>query len=124
MGFSKLVSEINYTMSNTLSFYKNQKIYKYGKIILTMEDINITKISSKGQVVIPQEMRKHLEEGDKLVVMKNKDQIILKKVKDFSKNIEEDLEFAKKTEEAWKSYERGEFKEMDFDDFIEEMKKW
>ncbi len=56
--------------------------------------------------------------------MQNKDQIILKKVDDFSKNLEEDLEFAKRTEEAWKSYERGEFKQMDFDDFIEEMKKW
>lgn len=89
-----------------------------------MDTINITKISSKGQVVIPKEMRKHLQEGDKLVVMKNKDQIILKKAEDFSKNIEEDLEFAKRTEEAWKSYERGEFKEMDFDDFIKEMKKW
>jgi len=89
-----------------------------------MENISITKISSKGQVVIPQEMRKHLQEGDKLVVMKNKNQIILKKVEDFSKNIEEDLEFARRTEEAWKSYERGEFKQMDFDEFIEEMKKW
>jgi len=89
-----------------------------------MENISITKISSKGQVVIPQEMRKNLIEGDKLVVMQNKDQIILKKVDDFSKNLEEDLEFAKRTEEAWKSYERGEFKQMDFDDFIEEMKKW
>ncbi len=89
-----------------------------------MENINITRISSKGQVVIPQEMRTHLKEGDKLVVMKNKDQIILKKVEDFSKNVEEDLEFAKRTEDAWKSYERGEFKQMDFDDFINEMKKW
>jgi len=33
------------------------------------------------------------------------------------KNIEEDLEFAKRTEEAWKSYDKGEFIEMDFDDF-------
>jgi len=89
-----------------------------------MENISITKISSKGQVVIPQEMRSHLKEGDKLVVMKNKDQIILKKADDFNKNLEEDLEFARRTEEAWKSYERGEFKQMDFDDFINEMKKW
>jgi len=89
-----------------------------------METISITKISSKGQVVIPQEMRGHLKEGDKLIVMKNNNQIILKKVEDFSKNIEEDLKFAKKTEEAWKSYGKGEFKEMDFDNFIKEMKKW
>ena len=81
-------------------------------------------MSSRGQVVIPLEMRKDLEEGVKLVVMRNKGQIILKKAEDFAENIEEDLEFAKRTEEAWKSYDKGEFIEMDFDDFIKEMEKW
>jgi AbrB family looped-hinge helix DNA binding protein len=89
-----------------------------------MEDIAITKMSSKGQIVIPQDMRGDLKEGDKLVVMKNNDQIIIKKADKFSKNFEEDMEFAKRTEEAYKRYERGEFKEMEFDDFIKEMKKW
>jgi len=81
-------------------------------------------MSSKGQVVIPQEMREGIEEGDKLVVIRNGDQLILKKAEDFDKNLEDDLEFARRTEEAWKRYEKGEFIEMDFDDFIEEMKKW
>ncbi len=36
----------------------------------------------------------------------------------------QDLEFARRTEEAWKRYEKGEFISMDFDDFIKEMKKW
>jgi AbrB family looped-hinge helix DNA binding protein len=89
-----------------------------------MKNISITRISSKGQVVIPLEMRENLKEGDKLVIMKNNNQIILKKVDDFSETFEEDLEFARRTEEAWKRYEKGEFKEMEFDDFIEEMKKW
>lgn len=89
-----------------------------------MEEIAITRISSKGQIVIPQEMREDLKEGDKLVIIKNNDQIILKKVDKFSKNLEEDLEFARRTEEAYKRYERGEFIEMEFDDFIKEMKKW
>lgn len=89
-----------------------------------MADINITKISSKGQIVIPQEMRKNLKEGEKLVLIKNGEQIILKKMDDFDKNLEEDLEFAKRTEEAWKAYDRGEFASMDFDDFMKEIKKW
>ena len=38
--------------------------------------------------------------------------------------MKEDKEFAKRTEEAWKRYEKGEFKTMDFDEFIKEMKKW
>ena len=89
-----------------------------------MAEINITKISSKGQVVIPQEMRKDLKEGDKLVVMRNNGQIILKKAEDFDKNIEEDLEFAKRTEEAWKRQDKGEFVSMDAKEFLKEIKKW
>jgi AbrB family looped-hinge helix DNA binding protein len=89
-----------------------------------MEEIAITRISSKGQIVIPLEMRGDLREGDKLVIIKNDGQIILKKADNFSEALKEDLEFAKRTEESWKRYERGEFKEMEFDDFINEMKNW
>ncbi len=86
--------------------------------------MGITKISSKGQIVIPQDMRKDLKEGDKLVVIRNKDQIILKKVEDFSENIEEDLEFARRTEEAYKRIEAGEFIGVDSENLEEEMMKW
>lgn len=92
--------------------------------MIKMAEIDITKMSSKGQVVIPKGMRKSLKEGDKLVIIKNKNQLILKKMSDFSKNLKEDLEFARRTEGAWKAYDRGEFIEMKFDDFIKEMKKW
>ncbi len=81
-------------------------------------------MSSKGQIVIPLDMRQHLKEGDKIVIIKNNNQLILKKADDFDKNLEEDLEFARRTEEAWKEYDKGNFKSMDFDDFIKEMKKW
>ncbi len=37
-------------------------------------------------------------------------------------NIEEDLEFARRTEEAWKRYEKGEFKSMPVDDFLKLLK--
>ena len=87
-------------------------------------DVAITKMSSKGQIVIPAEMRKDLEEGETLVIMKNKNQIIMKKASEFSKTLEEDLEFAKRTEEAFLNIEAGKGIKMDFDDFIKEMKKW
>ena len=35
------------------------------------------------------------------------------------KNKEEDLEFAKRTEEAFKRYEKGEFKEVSDEKFLE-----
>ncbi len=89
-----------------------------------MANINITKMSSKGQVVIPQEMREGFAEGDKLIVIKNDKQLILKKMEDFDENLEEDLEFAKRTEEAWKRYDKGEFASMDAEEFLKELKKW
>ena len=87
-------------------------------------NINITRMSSKGQVVIPADMRKGIKEGEKIIIIQNGNQLILKKAKEFDKNLEEDLEFARRTEEAWKRYDKGEFISMDFDDFLKEVKKW
>ncbi|MFA6022870.1 MAG: AbrB/MazE/SpoVT family DNA-binding domain-containing protein [Candidatus Pacearchaeota archaeon] len=89
-----------------------------------MSKINIIKVSSKGQIVIPQEMREDIKEGDKLIVIQNDNQIILKKTEHFDKNIEEDLEFAKRTREAWKEIEEGKCTRLEFDDFIKEIRKW
>ncbi len=88
-----------------------------------MAELDITTMSSKGQVVIPQEMRKGFHEGEKFVVMKVGKQLILKSVKEFDENIEEDLEFARRTEEAWESYERGEFKSQSVEEFLQDLEK-
>ena len=42
-------------------------------------------MSSKGQIVIPKEMRSNIREGETFVIIKNNKQIILKKAKDFIK---------------------------------------
>ncbi len=87
-------------------------------------NIAITKMSSKGQIVIPVDMRENIEEGEKLVIIENDGQFIVESIDRLSKNLEEDLEFARRTEEALKRYDKGEFISMDFDDFLEEAKKW
>lgn len=89
-----------------------------------MVNINVTKMSSKGQVVIPSEMRKDLKEGEELLIIKDEDRIILKKADKLTEEMKEDLEFAKRTEEAWKRIEKGEFIEMPVDRFLEELEKW
>ena len=81
-------------------------------------------MSSKGQIVIPQEMRENFKEGEKILVIQGGNKLILKKATDLDEQLKEDLEFAKRTEEAWKRIEKGEFISMEFDEFIEEMKKW
>lgn len=87
-----------------------------------MSQIDITKMSSKGQVVIPAELRRDMKEGDKIVVIRNGSQIILKKADQFDKNLEEDLKFAKMTEEAWKDIEEGRFKRSSVSDFLKEIR--
>ncbi|MBU1946079.1 MAG: AbrB/MazE/SpoVT family DNA-binding domain-containing protein [Nanoarchaeota archaeon] len=87
-------------------------------------DVAITRMSSKGQVVIPAEMRSDINEGDKLLIIQNEGQLIMKKADKLDSNLKEDLEFAKKTNEAWKRIEKGKGIKMDFDNFIDALKKW
>jgi len=68
--------------------------------------IDTTKMSSRGQVVIPLEMRGDIKEGDKLIVIRKENEIILKKSIPESAILSE-KSFAKtwlnkKEDEAWK----------------------
>jgi len=42
-------------------------------------NIDTTRMSSRGQIVIPIDMRKDINEGDKLIIIRKDDEIILKK---------------------------------------------
>lgn len=87
-------------------------------------EIALTKISAKGQVVIPKEMRKNLKQGEQLLLIKDKEHIVMKKASALDKQLSEDIAFARKTEEAWKQVDEGKITTMEFDAFIEEIKKW
>lgn len=39
-------------------------------------------------------------------------------------NYEEDREFERRTEEAWKRHDRGEYIRVDSENLFEEMEKW
>ena len=54
-------------------------------------EVAITKISSKGQIVIPLEMREDMKEGDKIIMMKEGNQIVMKKVSDLDRKLANDL---------------------------------
>ena len=67
-----------------------------------MNNIEITSMSSRGQVVIPLDIREHLglREGEKFVVVGEEDTVILKKIsmpsfKNFDKLIKKTQQFAK-----------------------------
>lgn len=89
-----------------------------------MAELDITSMSTKGQIVIPREMREGFHEGEKFVIIRAGDQLILKTVTAFDKNISEDLKFARRTEEALRRYEKGLFKSKSSDDFLRDLDKW
>jgi antitoxin PrlF len=85
-----------------------------------MENIEITSVSSRGQIVIPQGLRERLkiQEGEKFVVIGEDNTIVLKKLEMPSfKNIDNLL---KKTREFAK--QKG-FKESDISEAIKETRK-
>ena len=87
-------------------------------------DVEITKLSSKGQIVIPSGMRKNMKPGEKIFLIKNGDQIIMKRAEDLEDALKEDLEFAMRTEEALQRYEKGLFKEKTREEFLKELEEW
>ena len=69
-------------------------------------------------------MRKNFKEGDSFLIIKDDDRIILKKTSSLREGIKEDLEFARRTEEAWERIEAGEYVSVDSENLFEEMEKW
>ena len=89
-----------------------------------MVNINITRISSKGQIVIPTNMRRELKEGDEFLIIKDENRFILKRAEDIGEEMKGDLEFAKRSEEALERIESGKYISFDSDNLFEEMKGW
>ncbi|MDD4353848.1 MAG: AbrB/MazE/SpoVT family DNA-binding domain-containing protein [Candidatus Nanoarchaeia archaeon] len=87
-------------------------------------EIALTKMSSKGQIVIPLDLRKGIKDGEKLILIKNESQILIKKVSSLGENFKDNLEFAKLTEKAYEKYLKGEFKQLKSEKFLEELKEW
>jgi len=87
-------------------------------------DVGLTRMSTKGQIVIPNDLRSDFDVGEKLFVIKDDNKLIIKKASRLNENLANDLAFSKRTEEAMKRIEKGEGIEMEFDNLIEEMKKW
>jgi AbrB family looped-hinge helix DNA binding protein len=89
-----------------------------------MVEVAITKLSSKGQIVIPSHLRKDFKIGEELLILKKDNQVILQRMKNIDKKFKEELRFALRTEKALIKYEKGEFKKKSAEKFLEELEKW
>ena len=81
-------------------------------------------MSSKGQIVLPRNIREelHLEEGTILATIKKDNLVVLKKID--NPILKQDIETLRLVEEAWDDIDRGKFKKMKSEDFLTEIKKW
>ena len=84
----------------------------------------LTKASSKGQIVIPTDIRKKLKikEGSVFAISAKKNILVLKKLETGMKP--EDLRTLKLLEEAWEDIEKGRYKVYSKEAFFKEFKKW
>ena len=87
-------------------------------------DTEYIKTSSKGQIVIPSNIRRKLKigNGSLLAVTTRDDLIVLKKVS--SKISPADMKTLKLIEEAWKDLDKGNYKVRSKEDFFKEYIEW
>lgn len=85
----------------------------------------LTRVSSKGQLVIPTDIRKQLRihEGDVFAAASfDHNLMILKKIK--NPLLKKDIAIVKDVEKAWEEIESGKCKTMEKGAFLKEFKKW
>ena len=89
---------------------------------LPIMEYAIAKISTKGQMVIPQALRNDISPGDEFLIVHDNGKFVLKKLKDLSKDLVDDLRFAEQVEQAWQEHDKVKFKTATKDDFLEELR--
>lgn len=88
------------------------------------ETIQITKASSKGQVVLPQQIRKRLNiKKGTLFALQAKGQVImLKRIE--NPILKEDIETLEGVEKAWEDIKKGKSRKMSKEAFLKELATW
>ena len=83
--------------------------------------MKITKLSTRGQIVIPEEIRGDLDIGTSFVVTKKDNLIILKKIEGLTN---QEIEEMGELDKVWKEIDEGRGTTMDVENFLKEMKSW
>ena len=82
----------------------------------------IAKVSTKGQIVIPNSLRRNIQTGDEFLIVKDENRMILKNIKDMAEDLKEDLIFAERVEKAWQDYDKGKFVTKSKNDFLKNLR--
>ncbi len=83
----------------------------------------IARMSTKGQIVIPSSMREEFKPGEEVLLVREKNKLVLKSLKGLKESLKDDLRFAARVEQAWQRYDRGEFKRVTKEEFFKMLRK-
>ena len=83
--------------------------------------MEITKLSTKGQIVIPESMREDISTGTAFIVNRKNDLIILKKINDLSN---EEIKEFEELQKIWKEIDEGKALTLSEKDFIKMLDSW
>lgn len=83
--------------------------------------MEVTTLSTKGQIVLPQKLRENLDIGTSFSVTKVNDLIVLRPITGL--NSQEEAEI-KELSKIWKEIDAGKAKTYSESDFFTKMKKW
>ncbi len=83
--------------------------------------MEITKLSTKGQIVIPEEIRRNINVGTPFVVTKKDDLIVLKIVEGLTR---EEMDEIKEINKIWKEIDSGKCKSYTEKEFFKKLKEW
>ena len=89
-----------------------------------IEQMEIAKVSSKGQLVIPQSIREKLKvrEGSMFAVASCDNTLVLKKIE--NPLTKEDIKTMRLVDEAWKDIEEGRYRVLSSENFLKELERW
>tara|TARA_Y100000310_G_scaffold53437_1_gene49049 strand:+ start:317 stop:568 length:252 start_codon:yes stop_codon:yes gene_type:complete len=83
--------------------------------------MEITKLSTKGQIVIPERLRENMEVGEAFVVVKKGDLLVLRKIEGLNK---EEIKELEELQKIWKEIDEGKCKTLTSKEFLKEMESW
>lgn len=88
-------------------------------------DVEVVRMSSKGQFVMPLSMRRRLKmrKGEKLMLVENKGTIVVRPVKELE-NLNEELYLMRLASKGWEQLKKGKVKKRSKEKFLQELSSW
>ncbi len=83
--------------------------------------MELTKLSTKGQIVIPETLRNGMEVGTNFIVTKQNDLIILKKIEGLTEQEKQEM---KELGLIWKDIDKGNCESYTEKEFFDNFSKW